>query len=330
MKSVSSTIMAGQAPRPLGGLISDALLLLRGALPLFVSLALPVAVVEFAALELLRASGTALLGAAGMVERDPAAAWASFLVTGVPALSVGMMLLAATHMAGVLFVRACHALSGAMAPSPRAVLAAAGQQVLGVLVTWLCWMAGLLLVVLCPPALLGIALLWWLPGPQVLVVALVLAGAWVVVTAIGSLLRWSLWMQVVVVEGGSGLRALKRSRHLMSPPTAALRHSPKVHLSVLLLVYFALSSSLQSTFTLPVALYALLQNQPLETASLWQLPWPAAFALALLQVAAQSLLLPLGSVLTTLFFYDVRLRFEGVGRAGPGAAPGAFPAGARP
>lgn len=298
-------------PRTVGELLSDALALLRRHAGPIALLALP-----FCALELvLRDAMFSLLSSvtggltldAPMVEvRDALARlFAGTIGLGfvVAVLSWLLSLGVTTMTAGTLFGQRLEPLTvarGTLRHTARVVLTA------------LLWFAtiGLVGVVLPTGVIIGLAFMTL--DPLALGFVGVLGFSWFVVVLIAVGLRWALWPQAIALEGRSAVQALRRSSALMGPPGVRLAQNPKFRLSLLLLVYFMVQTAVQQLFLLPTLVTGFSQTPPFSgDLSLWSLPLYLAVPLALAQVASNSLLLPLNGILSTLFYFDLRVRHEG-------------------
>lgn len=311
-------------PRSVGELLSDALALLRRHARLVALVALPFCALELVLRDALFSLFPALSDSVAFdASLDEATAVLARLTTaGLTlgfALSVLGWLLAlatSTLTAGALFGQRLE---------PMAVARGALRHIGRVLLTGIVWFLTLGLAGVAAPAALVVGLVFITIDPVALFVAGLVGLLWAVVVFVSVSLSWALWPQVMALEGLSSLQALRRSRRLMGPAGVPLSQSPKFRLSLLVLVYFAVQSAVQSLFLLPTLAQGLGQTPPFSgDTSLWSMPLYFGVPLALLQVASNSLLLPLSAVLSTLFYFDVRVRYEGydldVADASEGAA----------
>lgn len=305
-----------RVPRTTGEVLSDAVSLLRWHFRAFYALALPFCTVDL----LLREGGNAVMDAA---RKQLANLDADALVPVLASLSGSLGLIFGALLVGTLLsaglVHMTAELWAGRAAEPRAalqVMLARGPALVG---TALLFGLALGLATLLPAMVVVMtgAFLGAIAG----VVGALAASAWVVVVAVVLSLRWLLYSQAVVIEGHGPLSALSRSTGLMQGRGLPFFEAPKVRLSLLLLVTFALSVTLSSLFAGPRLIWALftgweLQNglPPLLTMPLW-----TVVPLALTEVALQAVIAPLGAVLATLFYFDLRVRFEGVDLEAPPA-----------
>jgi hypothetical protein len=70
-------------------------------------------------------------------------------------------------------------------------------------------------------------------------------------------------------------------------------------------------TTVQQLFLLPSMLRGIGQTPPFSDVSLWSMALYWSLPLAVLQVLTNALVLPLSGVLSTLFYFDVRVRHEG-------------------
>jgi hypothetical protein len=127
-------------------------------------------------------------------------------------------------------------------------------------------------------------------------------------------LRWSLYTQTTVLEEKFALDALGRSSELMKGRGLPFLETPKFKLSVIFLVTIAIAGTLQSLFALPRLAIAMATGwsfadgmPPLSSMPLWFI-----FPFGLLEVCTNALVVPFSGTLLTLFYFDLRVRFEGL------------------
>lgn len=128
-------------------------------------------------------------------------------------------------------------------------------------------------------------------------------------------LRWGLFAQTVVLEGLRGMRALARSSSLTAGRGLPFTDSPKFRLSVLLLVTFAIAGTMQTLFTIPRLVMGFATGWSIGDAGLPPLAsMPIWFIIpfAILEVALNSVVNPFASILVTLFYLDLRVRYEAI------------------
>jgi hypothetical protein len=124
-----------------------------------------------------------------------------------------------------------------------------------------------------------------------------------------------LWLTVttLALEGLSGWKAIKRSAILVRyDPGLGILYWGEMRLSFLLLPLFVIELLILSVTSLPVTLHQL--GSFLQHGSGGQMAAPPDSTLILSQILtflAVSVILPLYSIATTLFYYDIRIRREG-------------------
>lgn len=298
------------APKNVGEILSDALTLLRRHARRVMLVALPFAALElvlrdmiFALLALISEQATpeAPLEVLGRVLG--LGLGGAFGLSIVLAVVTWVLAIAVTNLtAGVVFGQAL---------APGRLIKDALARIGGVAWTaalWLLAIGGLGIVL--PTALLA-GLGFITMSPAVLLVGGPLWVVWATVVTVVLGLRWALWPQVLALEGMRGLAALRRSKELMGPLGVRLAQNPKFRLSLLLLVYLVLQSAVQQLFMLPVMVRGFTQTPPFSDLSLWTMPVYWSVPLGFLQVLSNSIVLPLSAVLSTLFYFDLRVRHEG-------------------
>jgi hypothetical protein len=149
---------------------------------------------------------------------------------------------------------------------------------------------------------------------------LALFGGAALVLIVGSLapvlivfVRLMATVPAVAIEGLSGWQAVKRSSQLVRyDPGLGILYWGEMRLSFLLLPLFVIELLVLSLTSLPVTLHQI--NEVLRHGGGGQIAAPPDSTVILSQILtfmAVSLLLPLYSIATTLFYYDVRIRREG-------------------
>lgn len=305
------------APRSIGELLSDAAALLRQRLAPIVVMALPFCVVE-----LLCREGAQALFARALFLMGPNGDMAPEQLPEIGGMMAGYsgLLFASFAVTQLLGGSAVLASSGALFGqrlTPAQLILGGLKKAAAVLVTLLLWSAALFaLAIVLPGVVLGLLVAGAvaLSPPAAVVVGIIgmlLWLAWMVLVIVVLALRWALWLQAVVLEGLSGPRALARSTELMAARGGGFAQSPKFRLSILLLVYMAVASTLQSLFAMPMLIQGVTQQPMFSDVSLWSMPLGWMIPLAALQVATNAILMPFSGVLSTLFYFDLRVRYEG-------------------
>lgn len=299
------------SPRTVGELLTDGAALLRRRWRSFAIAALPFCVVELVCRDgLLMVLGTVVQSLAP--DQPLAEAGVVLAQKAVYAGAFGAALAVSSWMLALVATLATAEEIRAEASDLRQLFARAFRLAPRLLLTAALFGAVLLVVVFLPPPLLLVGALALDPTPLSVLLAGLLGGVWLVVALVVMGLRFALWPQVLALEDRWGWAALARSVTLMGPRGVPLTRSPKLRLSLILLVYFALQSAVQQLFLLPSLLQGLQHTPPFSgDVSLWALPLFLSIPLAAMQVASNSLLLPLAAVLSTLFYRDLRIRFEG-------------------
>lgn len=298
-------------PRSVGELLSDSLALLRRHLGRIALVALPFCAFELVLRDAMFSLFPVLMeGVTPDAPLDEATAMLARVTT--TGLSLGfalaivswmLTLATATMTAGALFQQSLE---------PSDVLRGTLKHLPRVALTALLWFLTLLLLGVVLPVVVVGGLVFVTMSPLVLALSAMAGVVWFAVVMIGLGLRWALWPQAIALEGLSPVKALRRSAALMGPAGVRLSQNPKFRLSLLMLVYFAVQSAVQQLFMLPTMIEGFSQTPPFSgDTSLWSMPLYFGVPLALFQVATNSALLPLSGVLTTLFYFDVRVRYEG-------------------
>lgn len=306
-----------RVPLGVGEIVSDALSALRAHFGAFLVVALP-----FSALDLLcrEAAGSSLDAARAALGTDPsqvdfeqigAALWAA--ARGI-ALYGGSF--AATQLLGaVVVVLAAGAWAGAV-PARGAALRAGMGRALALIGT--SSLFTLILIAVEVPALAAAAVLvavdvpvaTWVGGALVALYAL---AAFVFVT-----LRYGLFTQTVVLERRHTLGAFGRSADLLAARGERVLTGPKMRLSVVFLAALALGAALQGLFAIPRFLMAGAIGWSVGDAGLpplTALPLWFGVPFALVEVATNAVVLPFSGILLTLFYFDLRVRYEAIDAA---------------
>jgi hypothetical protein len=196
-------------------------------------------------------------------------------------------------------------------PEPLAVLRDTLRRALPIAGTTLLWFVLITLFAFVVPGVVVVGAAFLTASTVVALLGSLLLMIWSVVIVVVLGLRWAVWPQVLALEGLAGPKALSRSRGLMGPEGVRFDQNPKFRLSVLMLVFFVVQSGVQQLFLLPSLIRGFSQSPPMSDVSLWSMPLLWALPLAFFQVATNALILPLNGVISTLFYYDLRVRYEG-------------------
>lgn len=315
--------MQERLPRSAGEILSDALAVLRRHFKALVLLALPFCAVDLilreggqSALQSLRAvlmQDPDLINVDGVLELAATAAGGLGLIIGsavvLQLLFAGLVALAGNAWHGQ------ELLAGV-------ALDAMARRGAALIFTALLFMVVVTAILFVPVGL--VAVLAAVGGPLAAIVAGILAAGVVVVAFIFFTLRWGLYTQAVVLEGRFGPGAFARSAELMAGRGVPLFEGAKFRLSILLLIAFALSGTLQSLFAIPRLAVAAATGwsfvdgmPPLASMPLWFI-----IPFGLLEVVTNALVMPFSSVLLTLFYFDLRVRYEALDLAPPPAPAG--------
>jgi hypothetical protein len=297
-----------RTPRSIGELVSDAVALLRRRLAVLVAVSLP-----FCAAELLMREGSAFAQ-----ERLRATLGKDVSLEGAVAAlplfgaTLGLFLasLLVSQLLEAAVIRAAERDFWGRAPRIADAFAAVADRGAALVLTTLLFFAILAVVPLLPAPLLAVAAL--LQSPIAIGISAVAWGIFAVCAFIVLYLRFALYPQLVVLEGLAGPSALRRSRALMAGRGLPFLERPTVRLGLLLLVAFAVLIGLQSLFTVPRYLVGLTQGADggglpaLASMPLWFI-----VPFGLLEVGLSAVIFPFAFVVTTLFYFDLRVRFEG-------------------
>jgi len=313
--------MIERVPRSTGEILSDGIGLLRARFRTFYLLALPFCAAEL----MLREGGSTVMQTArasmsdGAIDADVLLRVAASLSVGVGLIMVAFIVQVALS-AGVVQL-ASDAWNNApptFASGLRTMTSRAAWLALTTLLfsfAFLIWMIPSLFAVVGAVVLFGLA---------AQIISMVLMLVWTLLGFVVLTLRWGLFTQTVVLEDKAGPSALGRSRELLAGRGMPFFQSARWRLSVLLLVSLAVSGTIQSTFGVPRIIYALTSGWDLTQGLPPLLSMPLYFVvpLALIEVALNAIVVAFGPVLLTLFFYDLRVRYEGLDLEPP-AAPAA-------
>jgi len=194
----------------------------------------------------------------------------------------------------------------------------AAVKALPLLATLVIMFVLMMLVISIVPALLIVGAALSESGVLV-VVASVLSFVWILVTALWLILRWLLVTHAVVLENKWGFAALSRSAKLLGPKGVPFTQSPKLRLAFLLLIFMLISTTLQSVFVLPQLIAGISQTPPFSDLSVLSLPIPIAIFVAIGQILSGAAVYPFSAAMTTSFYYDTRVRYEGFDESDLGA-----------
>ena len=330
--------MQERVPRSPGELMSDAMALLRRHFKALYLLALPFCAGEV----VLREAGqSAFQVLRTRITQDPTHIDADVLIQGLIAgaggfgLLVGSLIVLQLLSAGVVNMAGV-AWHGTRAPTLSDAFGAMATRGAALIATVLMFFFAFLAVIILPMVVVGVA--FALDYVVVAVLLGIAALAFMVVASVVITLRWGLMTQTVVLEQRTGPRALARSTELMAGRGLPFFEGAKFKLSLLFLITFAISGTLQSLFAVPRLVIAFASGwniadgmPPLASMPVWFI-----IPFGLLEVATNALLVPFSSALMTLFYYDLRVRYEAldldaapasVGAASPessAATPGAL------
>lgn len=315
-------LMEDRQPRSTGEILSDALSLLRKHFKLFYSLALPFCAVDLVIRE---AGQSALQSMRAQLEENPANINADAILdmvagfVGAMGLIMGSAVLIQVLAAGLVTLtsQAWHRRQPVIGDAIAAVTSRAAALI-GTSLLFFVAVMGVL-------ALLGVIIVAAaFSGSVPIIIFATLAWAVAAVCVLIVLtLRWGVYTQTVVLEGRFGPGAFSRSTELMAGRGAPFFESAKLRLSLLFLITFAIGGTLQSLFAIPRLIIAVATGwniadgmPPLASMPIWFIV-PFGF----MEVLTNALVVPFGSVLLTLFYFDLRVRFEGYDLdPGPGTA----------
>lgn len=315
--------MQERLPRSAGEILSDAMAVLRRHFKALVFVALPFCAVDL----LLREGGqSALQSLPTVLMQDPDRIDVDGLLRLGAAAAGGLGLIIGSAMVLQLLFAGLVALAGSAWHGQELLLGAAldamARRGAALILTALLFMVVVGVIGLVPVGL--VAALAVVGGPIAALAAGIVAAVVVVVAFIVLTLRWGLYTQTVVLEGRLGPGAFARSAELMAGRGVPLFEGAKFRLSILLLIAFALSGTLQSLFAIPRLAVAAATGwsfvdgmPPLASMPLWFI-----IPFGLLEVVTNALVMPFSSVLLTLFYFDLRVRYEALDLAPPPATAG--------
>jgi hypothetical protein len=169
-----------------------------------------------------------------------------------------------------------------------------------------------LAILIVPIALLIVAA--FLQNETVIVLVGVFSLVYMVIAFFVIWLRWALYSQAIVIEGKGPFASLRRSAQLMGPEGVSFLKSPKLRLSVLLLLYWGIAIPLQSVFFVPLSFLGTLAGQPwYDPPPLTDVSMAWAIPIAGVQIITSTFLFPIVAILFTHFYYEMRVRYEGWG-----------------
>jgi membrane-anchored glycerophosphoryl diester phosphodiesterase (GDPDase) len=126
-------------------------------------------------------------------------------------------------------------------------------------------------------------------------------------------MRLMVTVPALAIEGRSGLQAIQRSSDLVRyDPRQGIFYWGEMRLSFLLLPLFVIELLILSLTSLPVTVHQI--GELMRHGSTGQMSAPPDSIMIVSQILtflAGSLILPLYSIATTLFYYDIRIRREG-------------------
>ena len=126
-------------------------------------------------------------------------------------------------------------------------------------------------------------------------------------------MRLMVTIPALALEGFSGWKAIKRSAALVRyDPGLGILYWGEMRLSFLLLPLFIIELLILSLTSLPMTIHQI--GEIIRHGSNGQIAPPPDLVMVLSQILtflAGSLILPLYSIATTLFYYDIRIRREG-------------------
>lgn len=264
---------------------------------------------------ILREAGQSALQQLGGLFRDPSQIDVEALIQSAPTAAAGIGFMLGSAILYQLLVVGLVGLAAGVWRGERplagdafSTMASRGASLIGTGFLFLFVLFALLAV---PSALVVVG--GMLAGPIAAVALALLAVPSIVVGFIVLSLRWGLSTQAVVLEGRFGTGAFSRSTALMAGRGLPFFDGPKFRLSLLFLVTFAISATLQSLFAIPRLVLAAATGwsfvdgvPPLASLPLWFI-----VPFGLLEVATNALVMPFSSVLFTLFWFDLRVRYEG-------------------
>ncbi len=301
------------APLSAGEIVTDALALLRRHFgPVFFT-ALPFAASDV----LLRETGSVLLGRTRDALGNGSHAASQALTGALAMFAAGLAAFAASVMVvQLLTALTTHLTADAwLGRAPQALTALKRLR----RVAWRVFTIGALfllaIVAAVTPSVVLIIIAIALFSGLALFGACVAAAALALFTTAFVTLRVGLYLQACLLEGCGVMAAFARSTDLMRSRGEGFWRGAKLRLSLLLLVTIPLSFAMQGLFALPRYLMALSLGWNVSDAGLpplTALPVWFGVPFAVIEVATNSAVLPLTGIVMTLFYFDARVRYEGL------------------
>lgn len=311
--------MEERVPRSTGELMSDAMTLLKRHFKVLYLLSLPFCAGD---LVLREAGQSAFQVLRTRLTQDPTNIDADVLIQGMIAgaggfgLLLGSIIVSQLLSAGVVGMAGV-AWHGARNPTLADALSAIGSRGAALIVTALLFFFALLAIVIVPAIAMGVAFAF---DAVVLGVIVAIFSIGIIVAALVVItLRWGLMTQTVVLERRIGPGALARSSALMAGRGVPFFQGAKFKLSLLLLMTIAISGTLQSLFAVPRLVIALASGWNIADGMPTLASMPVWFIIpfGLLEIATNALVIPFSSALMTLFYFDLRVRYEALDLDGP-------------
>ena len=298
-------------PRGIGELLSDAVALLRRHFAAMYVLALPFCAVDLLA----REGGASAFAGLRKIASDPSKLDVTVVLRLMSQGALGLALilfstLTLTLLAAGVTRHTASAYEGRKLEA-RDALSAMAQRGAPLVVTALLF---LLPVVGVAVFVVGVGLLGFLAGEIVGTATMVGASGLAVVLVVVLGVRWLAYTQPVVLEGLWGPAALTRAAELVAGRGLPFFQGPKFRISVLYVVVLLLSFTLQSLFVLPRLGMAWAHGATVQDGMppLASLPVWLMLPLGMVEVLTNALFVGFSSILTTLFYFDLRVRFEGL------------------
>jgi hypothetical protein len=304
-------------PRSTGEIITDAVEALRRSFVALLALALPFCAVEL----VLREFGFHFLSAATRAVTSSRTVGLDQVMALLPSLLSGLGLLLGSFLVQQLLTGGIFAIGVDLWTGERPRIPVALQRLAGRGLPLLASSVFFLLAIAVGPLLLGAGVLaisalvattldlTWLPLIGAAHSAFIAIVVFIVLT-----LRWSLYGVAVVTEGRALVTALRRSAELTAGRGLSFWDTPRLRLGVLFLVALALSSTLQSLFTVPRVVVAFLSGWSFTDGGLPGLasmpPW-FVIPFGLVEVLTNAVVAPFSALLVCFFAFDLRVRFEG-------------------
>ena len=304
-------------PRSTGEVISDAVAGLRKRFGVVFAIAVPFCAVDL----FLRETGSTFLTQT-TAKIDPLHVDVTALPQALPTFFAALGFFLASFFAQTLLSGAVAAVADDLCwrrvPSVKGALRVLADRGAPLLITGVLFSIAVSVVIsvaatapMVAAGIIGVAL----DAPALVVVGGVVGLIVALVVLIVLTLRWSLFIPCVVVENRSLFGALSRSAELTAARGLPFFETPKFRLSVLLLVGLALSGVLQSLFVAPRLILAVATGWTFTNYALpglAEMPVWFMVPFALLEVITNATVIPFTGLLTALFAFDLRVRYEGV------------------